>query len=308
MDIPVPRRRGRDREDVEVNLLVLARDMKEGVVFPLVRSNPDAIAYVKLGPQYLNARRFGALPRHSRLDRIVYDGRSRVTVYGSWGLRQEEWGSVQRHGEEGMNMSVARDEVEAVYVANLAKFFREVDAGCRPKHWLEHFMLTWPYHKLSFLIGTKVWRVTIKFERRHRTDSGRPYFISWHNRQFFLVLHEERRCLFVGVPPSWRGYEPCRALAVPTSLISAFKPNAMVDVDEAGTAGSGRDPYKQVALADHVVMVIMPILACAWPWSNEQLEDMADVILVCAKADGVSCFHCRRKVLRWSGVSGSAGS
>lgn len=87
---------------------------------------------------------------------------------------------------------------------------------------------------------------------------------------------EERRGLYVAVPRSRKSYHPCRALSVPSSPVFAFKANAMVDMNDAGTAGTGREVYMQVGIADHVVTVFMQFLARALPWSNERLEDMVD--------------------------------
>lgn len=39
---------------------------------------------------------------------------SRTTVYGTWWVRQEEWGNVTEHAAEEMDTHVLRDESEAV--------------------------------------------------------------------------------------------------------------------------------------------------------------------------------------------------
>lgn len=65
-DISVPGLRVVEHKEVEVAHLVRARDLKEGAVLPLVWGKPDVMVYVKLGAQYLNARKFMALPSHGR--------------------------------------------------------------------------------------------------------------------------------------------------------------------------------------------------------------------------------------------------
>lgn len=81
--------------------------------------------------------------------------------------------------------------------------------------------------------------------------------MKWHNRDFFLVPTEERRRSHVATPASWKEYEPCRALIVPSGPVSAYKANARVDVDEECRIGRERDMFVRVAIVDHSVMVIM---------------------------------------------------
>lgn len=140
-DVSVSYCQSSEEEEVEADHIVFMQDVKEGVVLPLVWGNPDAMAYVKLRPQYLDARRFGTLQSHVRLSRIVHDGNFRVTMYGKWRLRQEAWQSVKVHSEDGRDMPVLRDELEAAYVANLAKYSWMVEADGLSKHWLECCML-----------------------------------------------------------------------------------------------------------------------------------------------------------------------
>lgn len=65
-NISVPRCRLGEDEEVEVDHIVWARDVKDSVGLPLVWQNPGVIAYVKLGAKYLVARRSGALPSLGR--------------------------------------------------------------------------------------------------------------------------------------------------------------------------------------------------------------------------------------------------
>lgn len=86
-NVPVPRRRIGENEDVKVEHLVRARDIKEGADFPLVWENPDLMEYIKLEAEKLDARKFGVFLSHRRASHIVYAGRFCFTVYGAWQLR-----------------------------------------------------------------------------------------------------------------------------------------------------------------------------------------------------------------------------
>lgn len=233
-DVPVPRRREGGEEEVTVNRIMRARDVRDGVVLPLVWDNPDAIPYVCLRQQFLDAWKFGALPSHGRATRVLFEGMSRYTIYGAWCMRQEAWGNGKKHGVDGMNMPVLRDESEKLYVVNLAKFSHDVDAGRLSKDWLGYCMLPWPYYTLSFLSGSRMWRDAIRYECRYRTDPDGAYFIGWHNKEFFPVPLEEKRCSYVTAPVDWKSNEPCRAHAVPSSPVFSYKSNAMVGINNAG--------------------------------------------------------------------------
>lgn len=273
-ELAVPRRREGEDKEVTVTRLVLARDVKGDVVLPLVWDNPDAMAYVRSDQKFLDAQRFGSFPCHGRATRVMFQGRSRCTVYGAWDMRQEAWGHVKEHGADGMDMPVLRDDSEKLYVANLVKFTKEEEAGRLPKDWLGYCVLPWPYQGLPFLTGSWKWRDRVRFERRHRLDTGRGYFVGWHNTEFFPVSGVERRRLYVPTPLDWKIREPCRALAVPSSPVFAYKANMMVDIDDAGTPGAKKERYMNVALADHTVMMIMQFLQLAWPWSRDRIVDI----------------------------------
>lgn len=77
-------------------------------------------------------------------------------------------------------------------------------------------------------------RSAIKFGRHYKTDLDGSYLFVWHNHEFFLVLPEERRRLCIFAPATWKEYEPCGALLVPSVPIFGYKANAMVDVDDEG--------------------------------------------------------------------------
>lgn len=143
--------------------------MKDGVAVPLVWENVDAMVYGKVRLKYFDVRRFGALSSHGRVPRIIYGGRSRATMYGAWQMCQEAWGTVMEGAGEVTDMSVLRDTLVVVYVPDLTKSSRDVDAGLVPKIWLEYRMLHRPYNTMPLLAGSKVCRDAAKFERRYRT-------------------------------------------------------------------------------------------------------------------------------------------
>lgn len=65
----------------------------------------------------------------------------------------------------------------------------------------------------------------------------------------------------------------------------------MVDVNGAGTAERDGVEYMQVAIADHVVLVIMQLLKRARPWQKVHLEDMSDYEPRMSGVGRVSCFR-----------------
>lgn len=105
-DISVPRHREGEEEEVTVNQIVRARNVKGGVVLPLVWDNLDVMAYVRLGQKFLDSRRYGSLPSNGRAPRIMFGGRSCYTVSGAWNMRKEARGKVKEHGFDGIDMPV----------------------------------------------------------------------------------------------------------------------------------------------------------------------------------------------------------
>lgn len=91
-----------------------------------------------------------------------------------------------------------------------------------------------------------------------------------------MVSLEEKKRLYAAAPPSWGCYKLHRAFDVSSSPVSAYKSNTMADVDGAGTVGSKRDVYMQIAIADHVAIVIIQFLDRALHWSKQRLEDMPE--------------------------------
>lgn len=130
--ISVLRRRVGKEKKGEVDCIMRAQDGKDGLVLPLVWANPVLMAYIKLRTKFLDAREIGALPSHGWASEIIFDGRSRATMYEVWRLNYEKWGTVKEHTEERMNMPVLRDESEAVYVFNPAKVVRDFKVGGHP--------------------------------------------------------------------------------------------------------------------------------------------------------------------------------
>lgn len=76
-----------------------------------------------------------------------------------------------------------------------------------------------------------------------------------------MVPPEEKRRLYVAVPPSRRDYKPCRFIAIPSSPGFAYKSTIMADVDESDTAEWEQHVYMYVAITDHVVVVVVKFLA-----------------------------------------------
>lgn len=121
-DTPFLRCRTVEDEEAEMERIVRARKLKEGVVLPLLWENPNVMVYVKLGAKHLDTRRFGALPSHGRSSKNIYEGRFCATVHGAWRLRQEEWETVKEYTEERMDMPVLGGDLGAVFATNLVKF------------------------------------------------------------------------------------------------------------------------------------------------------------------------------------------
>lgn len=65
-----------------VDSIIRVRYGKDSVVLSVVWENPDVMLYVKLGSRSFDAKRFGALPSHGNILKVIYGGRSRTTVYG----------------------------------------------------------------------------------------------------------------------------------------------------------------------------------------------------------------------------------
>lgn len=78
--------------------------------------------------------------------------------------------------------------------------------------------------------------------------------------------------------PSWKEYRPCRALAVPSSPLFAYKAIAVVDEDEVCTSRRQWDVFLRVVVADLDFKVVMQFRERAWLWSSEWLKDMLDFI------------------------------
>lgn len=110
-----------------------ARGVEGNVVSPLMRDNPDAMAYVKLEPnEYFDVRRFGTLPSHGQQSRTIYGETSCATVHKAWQLRQKEEKMVVEYAKEAMNMSILRDALKAVCVSKLARLARDIEAAWHP--------------------------------------------------------------------------------------------------------------------------------------------------------------------------------
>lgn len=82
--------------------------------------------------------------------------------------------------------------------------------------------------------------------------------------------------MYFAATASWKQYQLCRALSVPSIPVFAYKANTLVDKDEDGRVGVNRDVSLRVAVSDHCVMVNMQFLERVWPWSCVRLQFMSD--------------------------------
>lgn len=80
-DVPVPRWQRFEDEEIEMELLLKARNVRDAAVFPFVWEHADEVAYVRQGALFLDARRFGALPNREWESAVIYAGRLCTTVY-----------------------------------------------------------------------------------------------------------------------------------------------------------------------------------------------------------------------------------
>lgn len=219
--------------------------------FSLVWAKLDVMSYVGRGSRFMNVKMLGALPSHRRASRATYASRPHTMEFEAWHLWQEDWGKVMVSSAEGMDMLVLRDESEGLYVSKLRRLARDVVARKYPESRLGYCLLLWPWHLLPFLDETKAWRSAVEFERRHLTEPDGSYFVGRHNLVLFLVLPEERSCLYGAAQSSWKEYEPCCAFSMPSSPLFAYKSNAMVDVNGDGSVVVKRDVLLLVSVADH---------------------------------------------------------
>lgn len=206
---------------MEADHLVRAREVKESLDHLLELEIPDAMAYLKLRKNHIDARRLRALPSHGRASKIVFAERFCGTAHGACWLRQNDWGTVKGHIAVRLRKPVLRDELQAVYLFNLAKFARDVKAGGHSKDCSGFCVSPCPHHTQLLLNGSKIWWIATKFKKRHRTESEGTLFVGWHSQSLILVPLEETRRLHVAAPPSWKDNKPCRVLAVPSNPVFA---------------------------------------------------------------------------------------
>lgn len=140
-EVPILRRRSDKAEDVQVKHIVQAWNVKKGVVLLIVWENPDTMANVKLGWQSLDAKWFGWLLCRGKVWKTTIEGRLRLTVYEARRLHQEVWCTPKTYAKKVMDMRVLRYLLEDVYVKQLSKFAREVDACRHPEDCMGYCML-----------------------------------------------------------------------------------------------------------------------------------------------------------------------
>lgn len=129
---------------------------------------------------------------------------------------------------------------------------------------------------LPFLHKSKVRRNGTKFERRHWTELGALFNVSWHNGESFLVPPDERRRLFVATPPSLKRYKLCRTYAVPSIPACASKSNARNDEDDLNVTGNQQDVLLWAGMDDYIVMRITQFTERTWLWSRKRLKILPD--------------------------------
>lgn len=71
---------------------------------------------------------------------------------------------------------------------------------------------------------------------------------------------------YVAASQSWKEYQPCRALAVPSCLVFPYNVNATVDDDEFSMARRERVFFLRITIVVHFFMVTLQFLERAWPW------------------------------------------
>lgn len=145
----------------------------------------------RIGATYLNARKLKVLHSHKQTLKSIARERPRVKVCQTWHLRQVKWVTVKKRTEEGTDMPVLHGNKEKLFVYNLVKLDRFVEAGWQPKDWPRYCRLLCPNHTLSLLDEPKVWCIATRFKRRHLVDSECPIFVWWRRRKFFLIPLEE---------------------------------------------------------------------------------------------------------------------
>lgn len=89
----------------------------------------DAMEYVLQG-EFLNSRRFGALPVESQAMRIPMDGKLRTCAYGPWKMRMSEWGKPAVHRTHTvMDIPYHRNRNERGYLLMLDGTRQDLDRG-----------------------------------------------------------------------------------------------------------------------------------------------------------------------------------
>lgn len=236
----------------------LAREVALERTLPICKCDLDdfdVMDYVRQGT-HLDARRFGLFPEDGRASCITVNGKSRVSVYGTWSKRADQWGkpTIIRSQME-MDMAFLRDRDERDYVNALELFVRDhTDGHARLPGVLPDCLLSPPYNRLPFLAWSRIWREAAKYEAKHRMHGCEAYFVGWYNCEFFMIPCEECSKLYVEVPSWWRKYKPCRGLLVPTSPLFSYLSSLFIDY-----SALTMDSYR-AARADYCVMVLMVFL------------------------------------------------
>lgn len=98
-------------------------------------------------------------------------------------------------------MHFLRDRDERDYVKMLETFIRDHTDGDRRLHGiLSDRSSSASYDCLSCLTWSRVWREATKYETNYRVSIDQAYFVGWRNREFFMIIREERAKSYAKLP------------------------------------------------------------------------------------------------------------
>lgn len=115
------------------------------------------------------------------------------------------------------------------------------------------------YDNLPFLTWSWLSREAERYEAKHRFSSDEAYLVSWHNREFLMILCQNVPSCRPSCRSSWRQYEPCRGLLVATRPLLSFVSSLFI-IDSPPT-----EALYCAARTDHCVIVIIAFLQWVIP-------------------------------------------
>lgn len=102
-----------------------------------------------------------------------------------------------------MDFPFAHDPSELKYAQRWDELYEEVLFWHSPVFRLPYCCFTATYDCIPFLGYYKLWRAIIKFAFENRADVGGPFFLSWHNQEFYVVHTKECRRLYLALSEWW---------------------------------------------------------------------------------------------------------